>query len=73
MKPTIGRIVIYHCENAQESRENNNSDVAPAVIVHVWGDAMVNLKVLTDGMFDIWKTSVAEGTGPRQWSWPERV
>ncbi len=45
----------------------------PAVIVAVWSETCVNLKVIGDGPQDTWVTSVSEGTGERSWSWPERV
>jgi hypothetical protein len=69
MKPTIGRVVIYHF-HSQELTENNNSIEAPAIIVRVWSDDMVNLKVLNDGANNSWKTSVHIGTEQGQWSWP---
>jgi hypothetical protein len=46
-----------------------------AVIVAVWGNtpgSCVNLKLLLDGNFDHWVTSVGLGTEPGTWSWPER-
>jgi len=70
MKPQIGRMVIYHCDENQV-KENNYQKDAPAVITAVWGDECVNLKVLTDGQAIVWLTSVTLGTGERQWSWPE--
>jgi hypothetical protein len=65
MKPTIGRIVIYTLYDGFEP--------CPAVIVRVWSDTCVNLKVFIDGPQDMWVTSVCEGTGPRSWHWPAKV
>lgn len=71
MKPTIGRIVIFHCDENQKKSLNNHQNDAPAVITAVWGESCVNLKVIADGEANIWITSVTEGTGERQWSWPD--
>ena len=70
MKPTIGRIVIFHCNETQKSMMNNNQDIAPAVITTVWSDDCVNLKILMDGHQDIWMTSSTRGESAGQWSWP---
>lgn len=75
MQPTIGRIVIYHpCNDRRDYVPQNGrpADV-PAVIVAVWGNECVNLKVLTDGPNDVWVTSANFGTGERQWSWLEII
>ena len=69
--PTIGRIVHYHVpRDSAPLGGGNHADVAPAVIVAVWSATCVNLKVLTDGPADVWKTSIVEGDQPGQWSWP---
>lgn len=71
MKPTIGRIVIYNqTEYSKNSIQGNKPDQLPAVIVAVWGEVTVNLKVLTDGVNDLWITSASKGDGPGQWNWP---
>jgi hypothetical protein len=71
-KPSIGRIVIFTFPEVQNF-QNNNTNKAPAIIVNVWSDKCVNLKVLTDGVHDHWVTSVTKGDGPREWNWPPRV
>ena len=74
MKPTIGRIVIYKLyEGFEPCLKNGGETELPAVIVRVWSDTCVNLKVLTDGVHDEWVTSVVQGEGPRSWNWPARV
>lgn len=83
MKPTIGRIVIYNSTNEQlkamESSYKNTGKSCnvqsklPAIIVAVWSDFMVNLKVITDGQDDLWVTSSHYGTGAGEWQWPEKV
>ena len=74
MKPTIGRIVLYRVGQGDDHElKNNDAKVLPAMIVRVWGDTCVNLKVFADGYRDIWKTSVTQGDGEYQWSWPERT
>ncbi len=44
----------------------------PAIIVAVWNDTCVNLKVFSDGAHDLWITSCVQGTEGRNWSWPTR-
>ena len=58
MKPTIGRIVIYCPTKAEQELFNNFQTKCPAIIVSVWSDTCVNLKVLHDGIYDRWKTSI---------------
>lgn len=43
--PAVGRIVHV----IVDPRQNNGSDVAPAVITRVWSDICVNVRVLFDG------------------------
>ena len=76
MKPTLGRIVIYHTtkQDREEMRlhpECNIQEHLPAIIVAVWSDTCVNLKVIYDGNINVWKTSVTLGDGEYNWSWPE--
>jgi hypothetical protein len=77
-KPSIGRIVHYIPAD-EEKRANNGTSPIAAVIVAVWSDTCVNLKLLTDGTADIWKTSVLLLEGPDdetavyRWKWPERA
>lgn len=81
MKPTIGRIVIYkltaHDKAALAAlgsdNPNNGADEAPAVVVRVWSDNCVNLKVLVDGRETLWATSALQGDQAGQWQWPARV
>ena len=69
MKPTIGRIVIYRFAEHERATFNNSAETAPAVITRVWSDTCVNLKVLADGPYDLWKTSVMQGDGAHNWNW----
>lgn len=60
MTPAICRMVQVLVDPAL----NNGSDVAPAVIARVWGEAAdgshtVNLRVLYDGPAVDWKTSAS--------------
>lgn len=80
MRPTIGRVVVYKLTDydkeqlkAHSDNPNNGADEAPAIVVRVWGDACVNLRVLLDGDQTLWVTSALLGDGPRQWQWPARV
>jgi len=54
VKPSLGCVVI----TGVSAPENNGSDVAPATVVRVWSDDLVNLKVHLDNHTDKWKTSV---------------
>lgn len=71
MNPTIGRIVIYRY--TEICSHGNFAEVCPAVVVRVWSDTCVNLKLLEDGNRNEWKTSVLQGDGKGQWQWPGRV
>lgn len=54
----------------------NAGDVYPAMVVRRWGDtpeSCIQLQVFLDGNDTYWATSVNEGDGERQWSWPPRV
>lgn len=79
MKPTIGRIVIYNTTDADKAKMTaaslisggcNVQDQLPAIIVAVWGENCVNLKVITDGNLDLWVTSAIQGDQPMNWNWP---
>lgn len=71
MKPTIGRIVIFNVpEYIMNGINGNKSSQLPAIIVAVWSETTVNLKIITDGQNDIWATSVSQGDGVNQWNWP---
>lgn len=77
MKPTIGRIVTYHLTEADKklaaAKYENVNDDLPAIIVAVWSETTVNLKVFNDGREDLHKMSCSIGEHPSNWSWPERV
>jgi hypothetical protein len=80
LKPQVGRIVHYVLYNGE---------IRPAIIVRVWGDEMVNLRVFFDGSNDAgeesygteWRTSVhyaepvdgATEFETHTWFWPPRV
>lgn len=70
MEPTIGRIVHFNVPKDMKPKVNY-ADKLPAMIVRVWSNDCVNLKIITDGMEDIWQTSVLKGTEVNQWEWPE--
>jgi hypothetical protein len=46
-------------------------DIVPAMVVQVWSDVCVNLKLMLDGPDTYWATSVtyAEDHGQRTWHW----
>ena len=74
-KPSIGRIVHYTCQFTGEH--------LAAIIVRVWSDTCVNLRIFYDGTNhgqvhpNEWVTSVKydESVNPQNqtWHWPERV
>lgn len=79
MNVSIGRTVIYKTTDAQQDamrkasslgRSCNVTDELPAIVVAVWSQSAINLKVILDGIGDIWVTSVSEGDQPGQWHWP---
>jgi len=71
MKPTIGRIVIFNMPDYLINSVNGNKQTKlPAVVVAVWSETTVNLKVITDGQNDLWVTSASQGDSPNQWNWP---
>ncbi len=70
MRPTLGRIVIFHLDEKQSQVMNNNQPDAPAIVTAVWGDECVNLKIIHDGIHNSWRTSATMGDKPGQWSWP---
>ena len=62
--PTIGKIVHYTVDADQ---------VLPAIITKVWNQTCINVEVF--GRYDVQdriKTSVVQGTGGCEWSWPPR-
>lgn len=83
MKPSIGRIVIYkttqverdHMQSLSNSGVPTNiSSELPAIIVAVWSENCINVKVIVDGrQQDILKTSISFGENEGQLHWPERV
>lgn len=56
MKPSLGRIVIYRLSH--HDADVNGAREFPAIIVRVWSDNCVNLKVHLDDFADSWVTSV---------------
>lgn len=76
-KPTIGQIVHYIPTRDEKLANNGGTSPIAAVVVAVWSDVCVNLKLITDGPVDIWKTSVMQSAGGideesgRCWKWPE--
>lgn len=72
-KLTVGRIVHYQVASVDDANiKHNHVELLPAVVVRVWSETTVNLKVLTDGPVDVWKTSIVQGDEPGQWNWPAR-
>lgn len=57
MQPTVGRVVHV----LMDPSVNNGSDVAPAIITHVWNDTAINVRVIRDGYPDPseWMTSIS--------------
>lgn len=79
-KPSVGRIVMFVPNEDDQETRHNQAEILPAVVVRTWEDTSyendeVNLKVLTDGPADTWRTSVPYNSEkkPGTWHWPERV
>lgn len=82
--PTVGRTVLYTLgeHEAAELAKKYKSEIGrtvnpphagqayPAVIVAVWSDTCVNLRVQLDGEPTYWATSRGLGHGQSQWAWP---
>ena len=71
MKPSIGRIVVYHHPGSADGLHGRKD--SPAIVQKVNDDGTCELFVMSvyGGIF--FNHNVSEGTGPSQWSWPERV
>jgi len=48
-------------------------EIVPMMITYIPPANGVNGQVLLDGSDSLWVTSVKEGDGPGEWSWPPRV
>lgn len=87
-KPSIGRIVHYRLTRADASKASLPRDggnpheagqVLPLVVCRIFEDEYgpgvpgVNGQVLVDGRGSLWVTSIQEGEGEGQWSWPPRT
>ncbi len=64
IKPTMGRIVIYH-------PSTNPEDDCPAIVQRVAADGSVWLYVF-ELYAQVTVSGKVEGTGMGEWSWPER-
>ena len=75
MKPTLGRIVHYTFPAGEQSE--SQSRTVPAIIVAVWSDTCVNLRVFQDSAANpIWQSSVCERDAGNEahgnyWEWPK--
>lgn len=67
--PKVGDVVLYRVLEQDEPNLRHNAPVIlPAIITAVWGPAYVNLKVITDGPSNVWKSSVCRGDDPGGWN-----
>ena len=69
MKPTQGRIVIYHHPGSADGKYPPTT--SPAIIQSVAKDGSCTLFVFGPKGQHM-DSGLTEGTGPCQWSWPER-
>lgn len=77
MKPSVGRIVHF------VNKFGNERNCVAALVVCVWSNTCVNLRVFYDGTNDVpegtneWETSVSfddkEVPDPRTWHWPPKI
>lgn len=75
-KPKLGMVVLYKTTEAQREAmrnvQDNVQDVLPAIIVSVWSEDCVNLKVMIDGnSTDIWVTSSLKGEMEGNWQFQD--
>lgn len=77
MKPSIGRIVIYHHPGSADGKYPPTN--SPAIIQQVkWENGPNGTIFPTCTLFVFgpkgqhMDSGLTEGTGPCQWSWPER-
>lgn len=72
MKPSIGRIVVYHHPGSADGK--HPAQDSPAIIQHVHANmAPETCRLFVFGPKGQHMDDCIEGTGPCQWSWPERV
>ncbi len=73
MKPTVGRIVHYYPQDGD--RFGTMDEPIAAVIVRVWSEECVNLRLLPDSDDSPHVSSVPldENCGAYSWSWPPRA
>ena len=71
MNPSIGRIVVYNHPGSADGKFAPKQ--SPAIVQKVNEDGTVELFVMSvyGGLF--FNHNVAQGQGPSQWQWPERV
>lgn len=88
MQPSIGRILHYKLSEQDVARipkdgahynPHDVGQVLPLLVCLPWPNECgadrtgVNGQVFLDGSSALWVTSVCEGTGNGQWSWPPKV
>lgn len=75
-KPSTGQIVHFkpqaylRDEWSKYGASIDEGQLLPAVIVRVWDNTCVNLRVLLDGDATPWVTSSMMGEGCYEWRWP---
>ena len=70
-KPSIGRIVVYNHPGSADGKFAALQ--SPGIVQAVNEDGTIKMIVFSvyGGLF--FNQNVAQGTGPGQWNWPERV
>jgi hypothetical protein len=71
--PDVGDLVLV----PMDPEANNGASVAPAVVTRVWSATTVNVRVLADGEFMLWRTSLVYAddlndvaSTAAAWTWP---
>lgn len=73
MTPSVGRIVHFYVVESERAN-NGGREFCPAVITHVHAPNTVNLKLLYDGEYTGYASSVPQGEKtPYTWCWPPQV
>jgi hypothetical protein len=70
-KPSVGRIVIYHHPGSADGKYP--PQISPAIIRAVDPSAENRCQIFVFGPLGQHQDWAEYGTGPSQWSWPERV
>lgn len=77
MKPTVGDGVLFTFTRTGVTSDDGQSKTVPAIVVNVFSEELVNLRVFQDGpAIPLWLTSVQrkdtlpDNSDASYWEWP---